>query len=283
LEGTIFVFFQILGLDVYGINLSKVHKKAVSKNLKLITHEEGNSNKNKKNKSEVRNLENQLSQKEIEFNPAKSMEEHKLKPIASNSKLIKNDDNLKKYVSNNDYNNYDEFKEEGTKVENHHEGNIVLITLDEAQENNFDTLLKTHGGKGKNHGGDTPKFKEKINIKKKQKEENVKVASEIEVNNASIMELNRNIEETKKNHLFLPPNDYLNVIHNTSELCHRKFFEFCFEEYFSRIFLIDKDKFGIIKIDAIITYFYFIKGLKNFLFTDENKIFYANLFFYDEV
>jgi len=286
LETTIFLFFQILGLDIYSINLKKVPMKSVSKNLKMIDHEEGVSpfKNSKKNLSEVRFYENQLSQKDLEIDPAKSMEDRKFKLRSNSNKMLSNNDNLKNFI-NDDYfySNYEDNKEEANEHKNKNEGNIVLMTLEEANENNFDTLLKTHEKfKGKS-GGDTPKFKEKGGKRKKTNEEKNRVMTEIELNNATIMELNRKIEETKKNHLFLPPNDYLNIIHNTSELCHRKFFEFCFEDYFSKIFKIDKDNYGVIKIDSIVSYFYFIKGLKNFLFTDENKIFYANLFFYDDL
>jgi len=296
MEETIYLFFQILGLESQCINLKKVGRKAVAKNLKMIDCEESVS-RNAKTDNMRNNDKMVLPQKEdLAMEPPKSVEEHKYKNM---SQTEKTNTIFKKYVKTDYDEDYDEKKENVNKLERNltekdqkvsateKKKFEICTSLESQDENNFGTLVKSQVIERKQGilplkvAGkiDTPKFGDKKKKKKKEKEVLNNLDEEEVDSGTMILELNKSIEEAKRTHLFLPPNEYLNIIHNTSELCHRKFFEVCFDEYFSRLFLVEKDNFGVIKMDSIIVYFYYLKGLKNFLFTEENKIYYANLFF----
>lgn len=100
--------------------------------------------------------------------------------------------------------------------------------------------------------------------------------------NLSYPQILKKIEEAKMEHAFMPTNDYYNVFHNTLEIAHRKFFELSFEDFFPKIFTIEKDSNNLIKLDSIYNQFIYLRALKNLLFTEKNKIFFSNVFFDDD-
>jgi hypothetical protein len=98
----------------------------------------------------------------------------------------------------------------------------------------------------------------------------------------NLNEILKKIEEVKKNHALLQPNNHANIIHNTIEIVHRKYFEIAFEEFFPKTFNLEKDKTNnLIKLDSLYSFFLNLRGLKNYLFTDENKVHFSNVFFLD--
>ena len=271
LQSSIDLLFQIIEFDNFYVNLKNINKRSVSKNLKMINLEE-NSVKKQRSSLNAKDNSSPKVQNEIETDHMRYNE------INKNRTILKNNDSLTKTRINPDFdqkNVNNHFIKEEHKVEN--EGNVVLMSLEES--NNLHCLLKTleenQKVKVRKNGGETPKFIEKYKVKLENKSNN------LEIYNVSLMELDKIIDESKKNHRLVTPNEFSFIIHNTSELCHRKFFELCFEEYFNKIFMIERDNLGIIKFDCIISFFYYIKKLKNFLFTDENKIIYSNLMFND--
>ena len=285
LDSSIHLFFQILGLDNYRINFNKIQNHYVSKNLTMRNIEDRITTKSTKNKS-VKNLDGQLQIIDLDINSSKCVDENNNKPILM--KLVKNCDKLNTYLSNNDYYVIVDEKKEKNKYFNS-ENNVndrdskeVIHALENGKVNNLDSPHKSisviEKANLRSTKFDTPKFKD-INLSFKMISQN----TDLEVMNLYLIELKKNIEEAKKNHQFKSPNEYVNIIENTSEFCHRKFFEISFEEYFNNIFCIDRDILGVMKIESIISYFYYIKALKNYLFTNENKIYYANIFFYDEL
>jgi hypothetical protein len=100
--------------------------------------------------------------------------------------------------------------------------------------------------------------------------------------NLSYPQILKKIEDAKLEHAFMPTNDYYNVFHNTLEIAHRKFFELSFEDFFPKIFTLEKDSNNLIKLDSIYNQFIYLRGLKNLLFTEKNKIFFSNVFFDDD-
>ena len=285
LDSSIHLFFQILGLDNYRINFNKIQNHYVSKNLTMRNIEDRITTKSTKNKS-VKNLDGQLQIIDLDINSSKCVDENNNKPILM--KLVKNCDKLNTYLSNTANDVIVDEKKEKNKYFNS-ENNVndrdskeVIHALENGKVNNLDSPHKSisviEKANLRSTKFDTPKFKD-INLSFKMISQN----TDLEVMNLYLIELKKNIEEAKKNHQFKSPNEYVNIIENTSEFCHRKFFEISFEEYFNNIFCIDRDILGVMKIESIISYFYYIKALKNYLFTNENKIYYANIFFYDEL
>ena len=102
--------------------------------------------------------------------------------------------------------------------------------------------------------------------------------------NESVENINVNqlINECKKSHLFLPPNENFNIFFNTTEIIHRKFFEIFFDEFIGKIFTYEKDKDNLIKLDSLYNFFIYLKNLKNILFVEKNRIYFSNVFFMDE-
>jgi hypothetical protein len=92
------------------------------------------------------------------------------------------------------------------------------------------------------------------------------------------------INEMKSNHIFLTPDSKENIIHNSIEIIYRKFFENSFQEFFPKLFIFEKDTkldYDFLKLDCLFSYFMYLKNLKSYLFTFENKIQFADLFFQD--
>jgi len=119
----------------------------------------------------------------------------------------------------------------------------------------------------------TPKFNFK-NTKNDSMNESVEIIN--------INQLMKVINECKRSHLFLPPNDNFNIFFNTTEIIHRKFFEIFFDEFIGKIFSYEKDKDNLIKLDSLYNFFIYLRNLKNILFVEKNRIYFSNVFFMDE-
>jgi hypothetical protein len=122
---------------------------------------------------------------------------------------------------------------------------------------------------------DTPKFYAK-NIPNNKSKARMK-----EMENINFAKLTKKINIIKDKHLFIVNNSWNSIFSNTSELFCRKYFEYCFDEYFPKFFVIEKDLNGIIKTDSFYSFLFYLRFLKNHLFTDENKIQFSNVFFYE--
>jgi hypothetical protein len=97
--------------------------------------------------------------------------------------------------------------------------------------------------------------------------------------NLSFSVIKKKIDKAKANHAFLPSNDFQNIIMNTVEVVHRKFFELIFENHFEKLFHYEKDMNNLIKLESIYNQFIYLRGLKLILFNEKNKIFFSNIFF----
>lgn len=151
-------------------------------------------------------------------------------------------------------------KEEGDSL--HNKGINYINRLKEMKENHIQNDLET------------PKFCNKSAMKTKKSRLN-------EIENINFSLIAKRINVIKENHLFLENNCPKNIVNNCSELFCRKYFEYTFELHFPKFFSIERDSNGIVKTDAFYSYLFYLRGLKNHLFTDENKIQFSNVFFLD--
>jgi hypothetical protein len=156
---------------------------------------------------------------------------------------------------------------------------IFAILNKKEEVDNFSSSTLTNSKSGskaqkEDHQPETPKF-----CPGKRKKEPMPT-SDICITNLN--EILKKIEEVKQDHAFLQPNTRENIIHNSVEILHRKFFEISFDEFFPKLFYYEKEKVNnLLKLDSLYGLFLNLRGLKNFLFTDENKIYFSNVFFFD--
>ena len=122
---------------------------------------------------------------------------------------------------------------------------------------------------------ETPKFYDK-NRRKNYNSDTISNGS------MSISEVVKHIDEGKKLHSFVPPTNTQNIFFNTAEIIHRKFFEFIFEEFLGKIFTYEKDNDNLIKLDSLYNYFVYLRGMKNILFIEKNRIYFSSVFFMDD-
>ena len=87
----------------------------------------------------------------------------------------------------------------------------------------------------------------------------------------SLNGLNKEIEELIQIHSFVTPNDIFNIFCNASEIIHRKFFQLTINSYLGKVFYVEEDKSGIIKIEDLYNSFLYIRALKIMLFSDTKK------------
>ncbi len=155
--------------------------------------------------------------------------------------------------------------------------NINNETFSESTKNTSNKLLEITKKKINSNSDllETPKFCFKKNI-------NQNLIDDSQNDNLSLNEINILIEEYSKQHSFLPPNEIFNVFFNTTEIIHRKFFEIFFDELIGKIFYYEKDKDNLIKLDSLYNYFLYLRGLKNILFIEKNRIYFSNVFFMDD-
>jgi hypothetical protein len=147
-------------------------------------------------------------------------------------------------------------------------------TNSDKKENTNNSTIKQ---KNRNKGFQTPKFGDKDKVSKFNEEKKDETVEQV-----SFPIILKKIEEAKKLHSFAPTNDVMNIFNNTVEIVHRKFFEICFDEFLGKIFSSEKDQNNLIRLDSLYNHFIYLRGLKNLLFTDKNKIHFSNVFFYDE-
>ncbi len=200
-----------------------------------------------------------------------------LELILPKNKLEPGDDpNFENYFfETNEIENTNEYESSSTKT------NSKKEETNNSKTNNgmklFNNLKELQETKNMQNTIETPKFRAKNNPNSNLK----KTGSLKELENITFTQLTKKISMIKENHLFLVSNSWNNIFSNSSEFFCRKYFELCVEEYFPKFFAIEKDSNGIIKTDSFYSYFFYLRGLKNYLFTDENKIQFSNVFFLD--
>jgi hypothetical protein len=151
--------------------------------------------------------------------------------------------------------------------------NLNNENFSESTKNTSNKILETNKNNNNPNNSliETPKFC----FKKNQIDDS-------QNDNLSLNEVYKLIEECSKQHSFLPPNETFNIFFNTTEIIHRKFFEIFFNELIGKIFKYEKDKDNLIKLDSLYNYFLYLRGLKNILFVEKNRIYFSNVFFMDD-
>ena len=94
--------------------------------------------------------------------------------------------------------------------------------------------------------------------------------------------INELLEFAKKFNAFVPNNSLDNIIINTSQVIHRKFFELLLKNYFSDIIDIDVEKNKAMGCDPFHQILRVLRRLKKILFTFKNINYYEDFIFLQE-
>ena len=94
--------------------------------------------------------------------------------------------------------------------------------------------------------------------------------------------INELLDFSKKFNAFLPNNSIENIIDNTSQIIHRKFFELLFKHYFSDIINIEVEKNKAIDYKSFHQVLRVLRRLKKILFTNKNMSYYSDYLFLKE-
>jgi hypothetical protein len=94
--------------------------------------------------------------------------------------------------------------------------------------------------------------------------------------------INELLEFSKKFNSFVPNNSMENILDNTSQVIHRKFFELLFKTYFSDIMEIESEKYKTLSSDAFHQVLLVLRRLKKILFTNKNLNYYDEFLFFNE-
>ena len=244
IEESIILFFKIVSIDRSQINMRFQDTKSISINLKNLNEKE----------------------KRIKGNM----------PSLVINKYIPSPGNISANIPRNKTMNLFDNKNYNIDIKKINI-NYINENFSESTKNTSDkkTLLDDINQNNKNNGSDlleTPKFC----FKKNQS------ANNSLNDNLSMNEVYKLIEECSKNHTFLQPYETFNIFFNTTEIIHRKFFEIFFDEFIGKIFYYEKDKDNLIKLDSLYNIFLYLRGLKNILFVEKNRIYFSNVFFMDD-
>ena len=94
--------------------------------------------------------------------------------------------------------------------------------------------------------------------------------------------IKKEIEELCTIHSLLIPDNIFNLFCNASEIIHRKFFQITMNSYLGKIFYLEEDKEGNIKMEDLYNYFLYVKALKLLLFNSEKKDYFMNNILFDD-
>lgn len=94
--------------------------------------------------------------------------------------------------------------------------------------------------------------------------------------------INELFDFSKKFNAFVPNNSIQNIIDNTSQIIHRKFFELLFKHYFSDIIDIEVEKNKAIDYKSFHQVLRVLRRLKKILFTNKNIHYYSDYLFLKE-
>ena len=90
------------------------------------------------------------------------------------------------------------------------------------------------------------------------------------------------LEYCKEFQAFVPNNSVDNIINNTSQIIHRKFFEFFFKTFFSDIIMIETEKNKTLSSDEFHEILKILRRIKKILFTNKNIELYSDFEFLNE-
>ena len=102
------------------------------------------------------------------------------------------------------------------------------------------------------------------------------------IDDKKVINENELLDFSKKFNAFLPNNSIQNIVDNTSQIIHRKFFELLFKHYFSDIIDIEPEKNKTIDSNNFHLILRVVRRLKKILFTNTNIMYYNNYLFLKE-
>ena len=94
--------------------------------------------------------------------------------------------------------------------------------------------------------------------------------------------INKWLEYCKEFQAFVPNNSVDNIISNTSQIIHRKFFEIFFKTFFSDIIMIETEKNKTLSSDEFHEILKILRRIKKILFTNKNLELYSDFEFLNE-
>ena len=94
--------------------------------------------------------------------------------------------------------------------------------------------------------------------------------------------INEMLDFSKEFHSFLPNNSLSNIISNTSQIIHRKFFQLLLRKYFSDIIDIDNEKNKVLASEPFHLILRVLRKLKIILFNSKNRNYYKDFPFLEE-
>ena len=114
--------------------------------------------------------------------------------------------------------------------------------------------------------------------------ENINNITKNTINNKTITlnNIKKEIEELCTIHSLLTPDNIFNLFCNASEIIHRKFFQITMNSYLGKIFYLEEDKEGNIKMEDLYNYFLYVRALKLLLFNSEKKDYFMNNILFDD-
>lgn len=306
LEESIMFFFKIVSLENQILDFKNVDKIVVADNLRTLKDEDctNQASSNQLNKSSLQRKTNLLS-KGNKSNALYTNTHSNNNNNSNNLKVNKSCNNISDNTTleafdrlNNSSSNYtNAIKQKGLAILNSSSANYY--TNNANLDNQTISISTKNTSKKKEQTPkkaycfainskdilETPKFNTNNNIQYKylkapyeKKEPDYKLSKQKEVS-LSMLEIMKQIEYLIKKHSFVPPVDVYNIFANTSEIIHRKFFEICFDMFVGKLFSYEIDNDNLIKIDSMYNYFLYLRGVKNFLFMDKNKMYYSSMIF----
>ena len=102
------------------------------------------------------------------------------------------------------------------------------------------------------------------------------------IDDKKVINENELLDFSKKFNAFLPNNSIQNIVDNTSQIIHRKFFELLFKHFFSDIIDIEPEKNKTIDSNNFHMILRVVRRLKKILFTNKNIMYYTNYLFLKE-
>jgi hypothetical protein len=99
------------------------------------------------------------------------------------------------------------------------------------------------------------------------------------IDNKKVINENELLDFSKKFNAFLPNNSIQNIVDNTSQIIHRKFFELLFKHFFSDIIDIKSDKNKAMGSEPFHLILKVLRRLKKIIFTNKNINYYNEFLF----
>ncbi len=268
---TVALFFQTASVEISKVDLNKIDKVKITRQLKDVNIYERprsvNANRIPREKNSNRYKRSNSDNKVITNNKISNTKTGKVFRDSMNTESASTNSNSYKEKENNFEEGLNTPKFCGDNIRSNIGNNICGNQCDNACKNSTNKTL-SGDGRHKCPGNNYNNFNFYL------PEENSS-----HLNNLNFGTILKKIGNAKISHAFLPANDFQNILLNTVEAVHRKFFELTLEEHFGKIFNLEKNFNSFIMLESIYNNFVYLRGLKLMLFNEKNKLFFSNIFF----